>query len=161
MKLAFSSNAYRNYSIEESIDLIHLAGYSGVEIMCDIPHAFPPLSDEKIKSIRSHGRIDTTSYFSNPEESQYVSLGYNWRMSSLTAALGISQLNKLDKLIKMRQNVAQKLSTGLSKFREISIFNPPSLIVVQGPIQHLFPITLPPPSIARAVIILSSPIILL
>ncbi len=53
MKLAFSSNAYRNYSIEESIDLIHLAGYSGVEIMCDIPHAFPPLLDEKIISIQN------------------------------------------------------------------------------------------------------------
>ena len=33
MRLAFSSNAYRNYSIEESIDLIHLAGYDAVEIM--------------------------------------------------------------------------------------------------------------------------------
>ena len=53
MKLAFSSNAYRNYSIEECIDSIHLAGYNAVEIMCDIPHAFPPLLDEKVKSIKN------------------------------------------------------------------------------------------------------------
>ena len=51
MEFAFSSNAYRNYSIEECIDSVHLAGYDAVEIMCDIPHAFPPISDDKIKSI--------------------------------------------------------------------------------------------------------------
>ena len=51
MEFAFSSNAYRNYSIEECIDSIHLAGYDAIEIMCDIPHAFPPISDEKITSI--------------------------------------------------------------------------------------------------------------
>ncbi|MDC0927984.1 sugar phosphate isomerase/epimerase [Nitrosopumilus sp.] len=51
MKFAFSSNAYRNYSIEECIDLIHLAGYDSIEIMCDQPHAFPPISNEKIISI--------------------------------------------------------------------------------------------------------------
>ena len=52
MKFAFSSNAYRNYSIEDTIDSIHDAGYSGIEIMCDIPHAFPPLKNEKINSIK-------------------------------------------------------------------------------------------------------------
>ena len=51
---------------------------------------------EKIKLIRSHGRQDSINYFKNPSKSQYLSLGYNWRMSSLTAALGISQLKKLD-----------------------------------------------------------------
>jgi len=51
IKLAFSSNAFRNYSIEKCIDLIHFAGYDSIEIMCDDPHAFPPLSDEKITSI--------------------------------------------------------------------------------------------------------------
>ena len=60
---------------------------------------------EKIKLIRSHGRQDSNNYFQNPSKSQYLSLGYNWRMSSLTAALGISQLNKLDKIIKMRQKM--------------------------------------------------------
>lgn len=53
MKLAFSSNAYRNYSIEDCIDSIHFAGYDSIEIMCDIPHAFPPLSNEKIQSIHN------------------------------------------------------------------------------------------------------------
>ena len=52
MKFAFSSNAYRNFKIEECIESIHSAGYDAIEIMCDIPHAFPPLSDDKIKSIK-------------------------------------------------------------------------------------------------------------
>jgi len=52
MKFAFSTNAYRNFSIEESIDSISAIGFSAIEIMCDIPHAYPPISDEKILSIR-------------------------------------------------------------------------------------------------------------
>ena len=54
---------------------------------------------EKIKLIRSHGRMDVENYFQNTSEPDYLQLGYNWRMSSLTATLGISQLRKLDKLI--------------------------------------------------------------
>ena len=76
---------------------------------------------EKIKLIRSHGRVDTSDYFSNPSLSQYVGLGYNWRMSSLTAALGISQLQKLDKIIKMRKENARYLSDNLSKIPQIKV----------------------------------------
>jgi perosamine synthetase len=79
---------------------------------------------EKIKLIRSHGRIDTSNYFSNPSASQYVGLGYNWRMSTLTAALGISQLQKLDKIIRMRKENAKYLSHNLSKIPQIKIPNP-------------------------------------
>ncbi len=74
---------------------------------------------EKIKLIRSHGRMDTIRYFDNAEQSQYLELGYNWRMSSITAALGLSQISKLDKIIKMRQKNAEYISKTLSKFPEI------------------------------------------
>lgn len=80
---------------------------------------------EKIKLIRSHGRMDKVDYFNNPEESQYLQLGYNWRMSSMTAALGISQLGKLGKIIKMRQENAKYISSRLSKHSEIKVPNPP------------------------------------
>jgi len=76
---------------------------------------------EKIKLICSHGRIDTTDYFSNPFDSKYVGIGYNWRMSSLTASLGISQLKKLDKMIKMRQENANYISNRISKNSQISV----------------------------------------
>ena len=74
---------------------------------------------EKIKLIRSHGRMDNIRYFENTEQSKYLELGYNWRMSSITAALGISQISKLDKIIKMRQDNAKYISKSLSKFPEI------------------------------------------
>ena len=81
---------------------------------------------EKIKLISSHGRVDQKSYFNNQNESQYIGLGYNWRMSSFTAGLGISQLGKLDKIIKMRQENAQFLSSHLSSIEELEVPKPPS-----------------------------------
>ena len=80
---------------------------------------------DKIKSIRSHGRIDNIPYFENPSNSEYIGVGYNWRMSSITATLGISQINKLDKLIKLRQENASFLSKHLSKHNEINVPTPP------------------------------------
>lgn len=80
---------------------------------------------EKIKLIRSHGRADNVAYFNNPDESQYVDLGYNWRMSSITATLGLSQLHKLDKIIKKRQDNAKFLSSRLSKYNKIKVPQPP------------------------------------
>lgn len=80
---------------------------------------------EKIKLIRSHGRADKMAYFNNPSESQYVNLGYNWRMSSITAALGLSQISKLDKIIRMRQDNATYISSRLSKYSQIRVPTPP------------------------------------
>ena len=60
------------------------------------------------------------NYFNNPEESQYFGIGYNWRMSTMTAVLGLSQLSKLDRIIKMRQDNAKFISSKLEKFNEIT-----------------------------------------
>jgi|SRR3989338_1298402 len=76
---------------------------------------------EKLKLIRSHGRLDEINYFENPSFPNYVGIGYNWRMSSITAALGIAQLNKIDKIIRLRQNNASFLSSRLSKHPEITV----------------------------------------
>jgi len=53
MKLAFSTNAYRDFSLESSILSIKNAGYSAIELMCDIPHAYPPISHIKISEIKN------------------------------------------------------------------------------------------------------------
>jgi len=76
---------------------------------------------EKLKLIRSHGRKEILAYFSSTSSPDYVSLGYNWRMSSITAALALSQLNKLNKLIKLRRKNAEYLSSNLKKFPEIRV----------------------------------------
>jgi sugar phosphate isomerase/epimerase len=41
MRLAFSTNAYLNYSFAEAVRRIAALGYAGVEIMADVPHAWP------------------------------------------------------------------------------------------------------------------------
>jgi sugar phosphate isomerase/epimerase len=41
MKLAYSSNAYRNFSIEETIARIAGLGFAGLELLADVPHAWP------------------------------------------------------------------------------------------------------------------------
>ena len=41
MKLAFSSNAYLRYSISETIARVAALGYTGIELLADVPHAWP------------------------------------------------------------------------------------------------------------------------
>jgi sugar phosphate isomerase/epimerase len=41
-RLAFASNAMKRYSLDDAIDLVADAGYQGIEILLDTPHAFPP-----------------------------------------------------------------------------------------------------------------------
>tara|TARA_B110000014_G_scaffold247747_1_gene221513 strand:- start:794 stop:1927 length:1134 start_codon:yes stop_codon:yes gene_type:complete len=73
---------------------------------------------EKLKLIRSHGR-STANYFSSTKSPNYVSMGYNWRMSSITAALANSQLKKINKLIGMRRKNSKYMIDQLSQFNEI------------------------------------------
>jgi sugar phosphate isomerase/epimerase len=52
MKLAFSSNAYLRYPIEETIARIAGLGYGGIELLADVPHAWPAgLLDEQKQAI--------------------------------------------------------------------------------------------------------------
>jgi sugar phosphate isomerase/epimerase len=54
IKLAFSTNAFKRYSLEDSIHEIAHIGYTGVEILCDVPHAYPPIFGEKqIRSLKN------------------------------------------------------------------------------------------------------------
>jgi len=70
---------------------------------------------QKLKLIRSHGRADNSQYFSSTQAADYITLGYNFRMSSLTAALGISQIQKTVEIIKMRRERAFYFTSRLKK----------------------------------------------
>jgi sugar phosphate isomerase/epimerase len=53
MRLAFSSNAYMQFSIEDAIARIADLGYQGIELMADVPHAWPAgLLPEQRRAIR-------------------------------------------------------------------------------------------------------------
>ncbi len=41
LKLSFSTNAFVRFSVSEAIEIIAGAGYSGVEILADVPHLYP------------------------------------------------------------------------------------------------------------------------
>jgi sugar phosphate isomerase/epimerase len=53
MRLAFSTNAYLHYSFPETARRLAAIGYAGLEIMADVPHAWPAyLLEEQKQAIR-------------------------------------------------------------------------------------------------------------
>jgi len=94
---------------------------------------------EKLKLIRSHGRKTNVNYFSSVESPSYVNLGYNWRMSSITAALISSQLSKIDKLITKRRKHAKYYVKHLEKFEKLKFHQEPKNY---KHVYQLFPIKL-------------------
>jgi protein FrlC len=46
MKLAFSTNAYTRHSLSDALIGIRRAGFEGVEILADTPHAYPDMMHE-------------------------------------------------------------------------------------------------------------------
>jgi len=80
---------------------------------------------EKLQLIRSHGRKVNENYFKTSQLSDYISIGYNWRMSSITAALGLSQFDKLDRIIQLRRQHARFYVSKLKKIKEIKLLDEP------------------------------------
>src|SRR5687768_18106146 len=48
MKLAFSTNAFTRHPVVDAIRAIKEAGFAGVEILADTPHAYPDAIDAKL-----------------------------------------------------------------------------------------------------------------
>ena len=78
---------------------------------------------EKMKLLRSHGRFEKTDgdYFSSTGDNDYIMLGYNLRLPTMSAALGISQLNNINQVITMRQEHAEFLHQHLSTIPPLKI----------------------------------------
>jgi len=76
-------------------------------------------NDEKIyklaRSLRNQGRGEDMQWL------DHKILGYNYRMNEMSAALGIAQLKKIEKIIKMRDNVAQEYNKRLKDIEGIEI----------------------------------------
>jgi sugar phosphate isomerase/epimerase len=48
MKLAFSTNAYTRFPLLDALRGIKAAGFDGVEILADVPHAYPDAIDDSL-----------------------------------------------------------------------------------------------------------------
>ncbi len=77
---------------------------------------------EKAKLLRSHGRVELAQdYFSSTEDNDYIEPGYNYRMPSIIAALGLSQFEKLDEVVRRRRERAARLNARLGKLPGIAV----------------------------------------
>jgi UDP-4-amino-4,6-dideoxy-N-acetyl-beta-L-altrosamine transaminase len=94
-----------------------------------------------LKLLRSHGITNVSAEMESrpPEEIwnyQQIDLGFNYRMTELQAALGLSQIQRLDSFVEKRHQIAQRYK---DEFGDLSIGSP-----WQHPdnysAYHLFPI---------------------
>jgi len=70
---------------------------------------------EMIKALRNQGRAPGDTWL------QHTHLGYNYRMDEMSAALGLSQMKRIDQLISQRQRIAELYNNRLSKLDGIEI----------------------------------------
>jgi dTDP-4-amino-4,6-dideoxygalactose transaminase len=69
---------------------------------------------ENIKLFRQHGRSKMSAY-------EYVNLGYNYRMTDISAAMLLEQIKKIGFITEKRIENAAYLSEGLGKIKGISV----------------------------------------
>ncbi len=80
---------------------------------------------ERLKRLRQHGMSinDLTRHRSKTLMFEdYIEIGYNYRMSDIQAAVGITQLKKIDWLIKKRRQIVHAYNKA---FREINCLHTP------------------------------------
>lgn len=74
---------------------------------------------EKLKIFRHHGIVRDPSKFKEQSPGAWYhemqELGYNYRITDIQAALGISQLKKLDRFIAARKRIAKNYKKSLTK----------------------------------------------
>ena len=90
---------------------------------------------DKIKSLRTHGIIK------NDKKSlwhyQMVDLGYNARITDFQCALGMSQLSRLNKIVKKKEYLAKVYNEHFSKY---DIIDTPQKYLDRKSALHLYPL---------------------
>ena len=74
---------------------------------------------EKMHLLRSHGITRNPEQMTEPTHGdwyyQQIDLGYNYRMTELQAALGVSQMNRVEHFVERRNQLAQRYNETLAK----------------------------------------------
>lgn len=77
---------------------------------------------ERLKLFRSHGITRETDLMTGNEGGWYyeqLDLGYNYRITDIQCALGISQMKKLDQFVARRRRLVQRYNEAFRDIREI------------------------------------------
>lgn len=90
----------------------------------------------KLRLFRSHGIIKKQLW-----NSDMVSLGHNYRITEFAAALGLSQLHKLDRFLETRNAIARYYD---ERFTGHKLFNTITIDPNEQSARHLYPLLLNP-----------------
>ena len=84
-----------------------------------------PQIGAKMARLRSHGITRDTQFMTKEPDGPWyyeqLELGYNYRMTDIHAALGLSQFNKLDEFVTERHQIAKRYD---SLFKDIDVMAP-------------------------------------
>ena len=82
-----------------------------------------PVLARKMQMLRSHGITSETSELTEPSHGvwyyQQQLLGFNYRLTDIQAALGLSQFSKLDSFVKARQQLVEHYDQAFNRYAEI------------------------------------------
>jgi dTDP-4-amino-4,6-dideoxygalactose transaminase len=93
---------------------------------------------------RNHGQTRSPSEKATDWRYDVEDLGFNFRMSEIEAAIGLVQLEKIDKIIKQRRDIAKKYWEALEDIEGIKMIHDPDDNIRQG-VFHLLEITVEKP----------------
>ena len=79
----------------------------------------------RMRELRSHGRVETRDYFTSVHDLDYVAAGFNYRMSSVQAAVGAAQLARVEELVRARREVARAYDDALARVPGVSTMRVP------------------------------------
>lgn len=91
---------------------------------------------QKLRLFRSHGIVKKQLW-----NSDMVSLGYNFRLTEFAAALGLSQLHKLDRFIHARETIGRYYD---ERFKNHKLFSTIPINPLEQSARHLYPLLLSP-----------------
>ncbi|WP_018875696.1 UDP-4-amino-4,6-dideoxy-N-acetyl-beta-L-altrosamine transaminase [Thioalkalivibrio sp. ALE31] len=99
---------------------------------------------ERMTRLRSHGITRDPEQMTHAPDGpwyyQQIELGFNYRMTEMQAALGISQLARLDTYVARRNELAEEYNQMLAELPVITPWQGPDSLSAR----HLYPVRIPP-----------------